>query len=105
MMPRSHKKRKPRKRHYVHGVIMTGSPEQPGITRIRSAFNRLEKRGQVERVGVLRTGKPGRPSVLWATPEWRRIHEGHDLCEACVKCRDCGQTHDPECALVRGGTA
>ncbi len=68
-MPRSHKKRRRRKHNYVHGVLMTGSHEDPGVIRVRSALNYLARSGRVERRGVLYTGKPGRPPVLWGAPE------------------------------------
>jgi hypothetical protein len=93
-MPRNHKKR-PRKPWLKYtranpdgsvtfGLGMRGNfnirnwpgGPPPALGTVRTWLRKLEDNGHVERAGVRRTGKPGRPPVLWAPTEAGRQHCG-----------------------------
>lgn len=43
----------------------------PAVGTVRGWLKQAEAEGKVERKGVERTGKPGRPAVLWGLPDGR----------------------------------
>jgi hypothetical protein len=89
-MPRNHKKRR-RRKPWLKSVRVNpdgsatfglgiggrfsmknwpGGPP-PTLGTVRRWMRQGEAEGRFERVGFERTGKPGRPAVLWGLPGWR----------------------------------
>jgi len=68
-MPRNHKKRRQRAPGHQARPRFSirnwpdGPP--PAVGTVRTWLRNAEAEGAVERAGVQRTGKPGRPPVLW----------------------------------------
>lgn len=74
-MARNHKRRPARKgstgKRPRFSIRDWPGGQPPSLGTARRWLHQAEAEGSVERVGVERTGKPGRPAHLWGLTKWR----------------------------------